>query len=338
MKKIFSQIALAVGVILLMGACGDKTATTVEESETVCKVKVKQVYLQKVDQLYEYTAIVEANAVNNIAPLTGGRIEKIFVEVGDFVQEGQVLVKMEDNNLKQSKTQLDNLELTFKRLDELYKVGGVAKSDWDAAKTQLEVARTAYKNLQDNTQLVSPITGVISMRNYDSGDIYSGNPVLQVQQIVPVKMNINVSEHQFTQVKKGMAASVKMEVYKDEEFAGKVSLVYPTIDGTTHTFPVEVMLQNGNKKVRPGMYSRVTLNYGAIDHVVVPDVAIIKQQGSGDRYVYVCKDNKVYYKKVTLGRRLNDTYEVLSGVEDGDLVVIAGISKLKDGIEVEIVK
>ena len=198
------------------------------------------------------------------------------------MKKGQKLVQMDASNLEQSKAQLDNLELTFSRIDALYKSGGVSKADWDAQKTQLDVARTSYQNLLTNTQLKSPLNGIVTLRNYDSGDIYAGNPILQIQQISPVKMNINVSEAHFPIVKKGMKAQVKLDVYGDDEFTGSVTLVYPTINAQTHTFPVEVSLPNTNGKVRPGMYARVTMNYGVNKNVVVPDNAIVKQQGSGD--------------------------------------------------------
>ena len=192
-------------------------------------------------------------------------------------------MQMDASSLEQSKAQLDNLELTFSRIDALYKSGGVSKADWDAQKTQLDVARTSYQNLLTNTQLKSPLNGIVTLRNYDSGDIYAGNPILQIQQISPVKMNINVSEAHFPIVKKGMKAQVKLDVYGDEEFTGSVTLVYPTINAQTHTFPVEVSLANANGKVRPGMYARVTMNYGMNKNVVVPDNAIGRREGQGWR-------------------------------------------------------
>ena len=336
MKK---TTVILLSFVVLLASCG---RTSKENQQTAAadniKVRVQQVTAQDVEQLYVYTAIVQAEAVNNIAPTIAGRIDQILVEVGDFVKKGQKLVQMDASNLTQAKTQLDNLQVTFNRIDGLYKVGGVSKADWDAQKTALDVAKTSYENLLENTQLLSPLDGVITMRNYDSGDIYTGNPVLQVQQIKPVKMNINVSEKQYTQVKKGQTAKVKIDVFEDEEFTGKVNLIYPTIDSRTHTFPVEVTLPNASQKVRPGMYARVTMNFGTAKHVVVPDVAIVKQQGSGDRYVYVYKDGVVSYNKVEIGRRMDNKYELISGVEDGDLVVITSQSKLNNGMKVEVVE
>ena len=237
----------------------------------------------------------------------------------------------------QTKFQLDNQEIEFKRMDELYKVGGASKSEWDAAKMALDIKETAYRNLLENTALLSPINGVVTARNYDSGDMYSGGePVLVIEQIMPVKLLINVSETYFTQVKKGAPVAVKLDVYGDEPFEGYISLVYPTVDPNTRTFPVEIKLANKDRRVRPGMFARATLNFGTKNNVVVPDLAIVKQSGSGDRYVYVYKDGKVTYNKVELGRRMGAEYELISGVPDNSRVVIAGQTKLVNGMEVEI--
>ena len=322
---------------LLMSCSGNKSEEATETQNEKVKVKVETVSVQDVEQLSEFTATVEANIKNNIAPQTPFRIEKIFAEVGDHVKAGQLLAKMDATSLKQAKIQLDNQEIEFKRIDELYKVGGASKSAWDAQKTSLEVARETYKNLVENTQLLSPISGVVTARNYDSGDMYSGgNPIYTVEEIRPVKLMVNVSESLFTKVKKGHEVDIRLDVYGDEVFKGKVNLVYPTIDPATRTFPVEIKIANSDERVRPGMFARVTMSFGHMDHVVAPDRSIVKQSGAGDRYIYVCKDGMVSYQKVELGRRMGDKYEIISGVEDGDQVVITGQSRLTNGMEVEI--
>lgn len=340
MKKSVQWMALL--AMVLLGACSgakEKENAAQEVVEEKPRVKLANVLARPVDQLQEYTATVEAEVKNNIAPASPVRIDRIAVEVGDRVSKGQKLVSMDAANLKQAKFQLDNQLIEFKRVDELYKVGGVSKSEWDAAKMALDVKQTAYDNLLENTSLLSPISGVVTARNYDNGDMYSGGePVLVVEQITPVKLLINVSEGYFAKVKKGASAKVKVDVYGDEEFEGKISLVYPTIDPATRTFPVEIQLYNRDQRVRPGMFARVTLNFGTQNHVVVPDLAIVKRAGSGDRYVYVYQDGKVSYNKVELGRRMDTEYELLSGVENNAQVVVAGQSKLADGVAVEVEK
>ena len=343
MKKSFQLAAVLVAAML--GACsgGEEKKAETTAAETVIEkptVKLATVTSRDVEQIGEYTATVEAEAKNNIAPTAPGRISQIFVEVGDYVRKGQKLVQMDAANLTQLKLQLDNQETEFKRVDELYKVGGASKAEWDAAKTNLDVRRSAYDNLMENTQLVSPLNGVVTARNFDNGDLYTSTqtPVLVVEQIAPVKLMVNVSEPNFPKVTKGMPVTVKLDVYEGEEFEGKVSLVYPTIDAATHTFPVEITLANANQRVRPGMFARVTMNFGTKNHVVVPDMAIVKRAGSGDRYVYVYSNGKVSYNKVELGRRLGTEYELISGVDDNSQVVVAGQTRLADGVEVEVIQ
>ena len=196
-----------------------------------------------------------------------------------------------------------------------------------------------YKNLLENTELVSPIDGVVTARNYDKGDMYNmGAPLFVVQDITPVKLKINASEKLFTSVKKGMPVDVKLDVYGDDNFKGTVSLVYPTIDAASRTFPVEVKIDNANQKVRPGMFARVTMAYGVANHVVVPDMAVVKLSGSGDRFVYVVEGDKVVYKKVELGRRFESEYEIISGLQSGDAVVVEGHNRLTNGATVEVIK
>ena len=340
--KINLQMMALAALMMTASACGSKSesegAAMATQTEKP-KVKLAKVGVRPVDQVAEYTATVKADVVNKIAPSTPVRIKKILVEVGDQVKKGQKLVEMDDVNSISLKYDLDHMETEFKRIDELYKVGGVSKSDWENMRTNLDKLRRSYANMIENTQLLSPISGVITARNYDNGDLYAGaNPVLVVEQISPVKLVVNVSENNFPKVKKGDKVSVKLDVYGDEEFEGRVDLIYPTIDAATRTFPVEVKVANANQRIRPGMFARVIMNFGTADHVVVPDMAVVKQAGSGDRYVYVYENGKVVFNKVELGRRMDAEYELISGVDNNAQVVVAGQKALLNGMEVEVEK
>lgn len=338
MRKRYQLAALCLTGLLSACSGGSKTQEIKDETP---KVKLASVTTRPVDQVQEYTATVQAYATNHIAPSSPVRIEKIYVEVGDRVGKGQKLVRMDASGLKQLKLQLDNQATEFARIDELYKIGGVSKSEWEASKMTLEMRQTSYKNMLENTALVSPISGVVTARNYDSGDMYGGGtPVVTVEQIMPVKLLINVSESYFTRIAKNSTVSVKFDVYGEEEFEGKVNLLYPTIDPSTRTFVVEIRLDNRDMRVRPGMFARVTLNFGTADHVIIPDKAIIKQAGSGERYVYICQDGVVYRRVVQLGRRMNDEYEIVSGIGHDARVVISGQyqSSIKDSVRVEVVQ
>ena len=332
--KTLSLVALA----LLAFACkSEDKAGTAQQAKV--QVKIAKVTSEDIPQTETYTATVESDVKNNIAPNTPYRIEKIYVDVGDNVRKGQVLVQLDANNLQQLKLQVENQKIEFNRTSQLYQVGGASKTEYDNAKLQLDVLSTQLKQLMQNTQLVAPISGVVTARNYDSGDMYSSmNPILTIEQTNPVKVMVNISEVYYKQVFKGMPVDIQLDAYEGETFYGKVTIVYPTIDQSTHTFPVEVTISNPDQKVRPGMFARATVNFGDKNHVLVPDEALVKQIGAGDRYVYVYKGGKVSYNKVELGKHIGTKYEILSGVNPGDDVVIAGQSRLANGKEVEVVK
>lgn len=336
-SNLFKTLSFAV-VSLALIACGGNQ----EQEETVAekvKVNVKSVFAREIDLLGNFTATVEANATNNISPKSSTRIDKVLVEVGDNVRKGEILAKMDQVNLVQAQLQMKNDSIEFLRANELYEIGGTSKSEWDAKKLKYNISKSNYDNLVENTLLISPIDGIVTARNYDSGDIYSmGQPLYVVEQIKPVKLKVNVSEGLYTKVKKGMLVEVRLDVYPNEVFNGKINLVYPSIDPATRTFPIEVLIDNADQRVRPGMFSRVTVAYGKANHVIVPDVAIVKQTGSGDRYVYIVKNGKVEFKKVELGRRIDSEFEIVSGLESGDLVITGGQNRISNGMEVEVIE
>ena len=341
MKKIFVYSMFAVAAVAMV-SCGSKQSETqIEEVEALPKVEVQSVASRMVSQEAVFTGTVEADVVNNIAPQQPLRIKEIKVDVGDRVKKGQLLVTLDNSSLVQAKAQLDNAKTEYERTNELYEFGGASKSEWDARRMQYEMLQTAYNNLVENTTLISPISGVVTARNYDKGDMYSGaQPVLVIAQIKPVKIMINVSEPFFAKVKKGMQVFVTLDAYGEEVFKGKVSRVYPVINQATHTFQVEVTLPNSNERVRPGMFARVTLPYGKVKNVVIPDQAVQKLLGSGDRFVYIYNpaDSTVRYSKVELGRRMDAEFEVLSGVKNGEVVVTKGHMGITNGSKVEVVK
>ena len=336
MKKEHLIGMLAACSALLFVACsGEKENTEQAEEETVQLVKVARVTEQAVPQVVSYTATIEPYKRNLISSSLPNRIKKIYVEVGDHVKAGQKLVDLDRANLAQQKLQLDNLELEYNRVKELFAVGGASQQQVDQMRTQYETAKTSYENLDENTVLVSPTNGVVTARNYDNGDLATG-AILTVMQIQPVKVEVNISESDFTKVKLGMPVDVNVEVYGDEVFKGKVSLIHPTIDPATRTFVTEINIPNGDNRIRPGMFARVNIDFGNVNRVVVPDQAVVKRSGSGDRFVYVYKDGKVSFNQVQLGRHIDDTYELISGVESGSMVVTAGHTRLKNGDSVKI--
>ena len=337
MKTIFRSAIIASAAVLAV-ACGTKSTKNdvAPVAEVVPTVSVVEVSARMVPQTAVYTSTVQAYVKNNIAPQMAGRIIKINAEIGDFVKKGQVLAEIDKASLQQAQLQLLNQEVELERLRTLYEAGAVSKSDFDSIELAYNVTKTQVENLLENTVLCSPIDGVVTARNYDVGDMYAmSSPIYTVEQIKPVKLLVAVSESDYTKVKKGDSVEVKADALPELTFYGKIEKIYPTVDAATRTFNVEVLVPNNYSSLRPGMFTRVTVDFGSNNNVVIPDVAVVKQQGSGERFVYVLNaDGTVTYKKVELGRRMGAEYEVLSGLEDGDKIVTGGQIRLKDGVKV----
>ena len=330
------------GTLAMVAGCGNgnSSSTTAEQQtaqERIASVSVMAVTAKDVPQEDVYTSTVEAYATNNIAPQSPSRIQKIYVEVGDFVRAGQIVAKMDDVSLNQTRLSMTNDSLEYHRLKGLYEEGGVSKSDLDAMELKYNVTRSQYENILENTILRSPISGVISARNYDRGDMYTGNPIYVVEQITPVKLLVGISEADYTKVKKNDSVEITVDAIPGRTFAGRISRIYPTIDPSTHTFTSEIQVANADHALRPGMYARVKVLFGVNHSVTVPDNCIVKQQGSAIRSVYVLQeDNTVSERVVTLGRHFEEEYEILSGLGEGETIVVKGQASLKDGEKVNV--
>ncbi|MDD2287278.1 MAG: efflux RND transporter periplasmic adaptor subunit [Bacteroidales bacterium] len=335
MKKSFYLVIIAG---LIMASCSKKQedkAVKPEDTETIA-VKVEKASIQEVEQIYEFSSTVDAAVKNYISSAGGTRIEKIHVEVGDRVTKGQKLVTMENTNLATAKVQLMNSKNDVDRMEALYLSGGISKQQLDQIKTQYDVAKRNIDNLESNIHLVSPISGIVTMRNFDNGDVSATQPILQVMQITPVKLKFSMNEKFYNRVKIGMKVSAKVDIFGDDRFEGRVNLIAPIIDPNTRSFGLEASFTNSNQKLRPGMFARVEINLGKNMSVVIPDRAVIKQNGTNDKYVFIEKDGVVDYRKIELGRRLGDTYEIISGIEEGENIVIEGYTKLVSGSKVKV--
>lgn len=336
MKKTIYAIA-----ILAAAACGgnqNKQAGPAAPQAVTPNVEVTEAVSRDVPQENTYASTVQAWAVNNIQPQSGSRIRKINVEVGDYVQKGQVLAEMDRLQLDQMELQVQNDEIEYKRLKGLLEEGGVSQSDFETAELGYKVRRTNLANLRENTILRSPITGFVSARNFDQGDMFSmSQPLFTVQQVVPVKLLVGISEADYSKVKKGDEVNLTVDALPGKSFSGRIERLYPTIDAATHTFKAEVKVPNADKVLRPGMYARVTVNFGTRRSIIVPDQALVKQEGTGTRFIYVLNaDNTVSYVPVTIGRHMGKEYEITGGLEEGQTIVVKGQAALKDGVKVNV--
>ena len=349
--KISRNIALATAMVafVLTSCGGGKTAAKeaagapIAQSEVLAKVApVERI---EVAEKVDFTTTLLPYKKSFITPQMALRIDEIRVQVGDHVKGGEIVATLDKNQYNQTAAQLKNAEQNLARMRSVYEAGGVSKSQIDELETSVTVMRETIANLERNIELRSPFDGVITGRYNEPGDLFAmagnadgGIGVLQVMQINKLKAVVALSEKYYPLVYKGMKVKVTADVYPDKVFEGTVEIVYPSINAATHTFNVEVVVPNGKEILRPGMFARTEFNMGNRMSLTVPDVAVQKQMGVNDRYVYVVKDGVAERRVVTLGRQVGTRVEILSGVEAGESVAVTSLSKIKNGTAVKVVE
>jgi membrane fusion protein, multidrug efflux system len=348
--KTFSAILFST---LVLAGCGSKTnkdattstATSPGEEKAVIPVKVAPISKTKIARTIDYTSTVLPFEEVNVAPSMPGRIDKIYVEVGDKINGGDDLFLMDRTQLLLQKVQLGSLAKDLARLDTLLRSGSAKQQQYDQLKTQYDVTKTNVDFMEQNTLLKAPFAGVVTGKYFENGEMYSGTPTTQtgrsavvtVMQVDPLKINVSVSEQYYPLIKNGMKAEVIADVYKNEKFTGTVYNIYPTINAATRSFIVELSLPNRNNLLKPGMYVRVSMDLGEVETFVVSANTVLVQEGTNIRYIFLNKNGVAQRLDVTLGKRFDDFLEIISDkITAGDMIVTEGQSRLISGDKIEI--
>ncbi|MBI9054626.1 MAG: efflux RND transporter periplasmic adaptor subunit [Bacteroidales bacterium] len=354
MKTLKIQIPLIAILLASVVSSCTKTEANNKESQVIAdqqkKVPVKVMKISKkiIDRKIDYTANLKAFEEVHYAPAAQGHIKSISVEVGSRVSKGDLLAMMDNTQLETALLQLENAESNYRRLDTLYHLNSISEQQYESAKNGYELAKANVNFMSENTKLTSPINGIITAKYFEGGELFSGVPntevgkaaIVTIMQINPLKAVIDISEKYYPVVKKGMKADITSDIYKKRVFAAEVFRVSPIINSNSRTFEVELVVENKNEILRPGMFSRVSLSIDKVEAIVVPAITILKQNGTNNRYIYVVDKNGEARKiDIEIVNRFNENVEIYSNeLNEGDLVVVAGQEKLANGIEVEISK
>ncbi len=354
MKQILIVPVLFMIVLIVTGCSsepekGKETGTMSPDSiaeKKVEMVRIMKLEKQVIGRTIEQTSTLIPFEEIHLAPSSPGRVEKIYVEIGSKVSKGDVLVQMDRTQLYQAMVQLNTVETDFKRLDTLNKVGSISKQQYDQVKAQYEIALSNVEFLKGNTRLIAPFDGIISGKYFEDGELYSGTPntiagkaaIVSIVQMNPLKAIVSVSENYFPMFTTGMTAQVESDIYPGKIFPGKVFRIHPTIDAATRSFEVEMKVSNPGEKLRPGMFCRVSVEISEVQALVVPAVAILKLQGSNERYVFLEENGKARRITVTLGKRYDDQVEIIAhDIMEGEHLIVSGQSRLLDGVNVKVV-
>ncbi len=347
------KILMLVPFVAFIVACQPKEGNGTDAANVVsadsAAIPVSVIPLVKTDiaLTIDYSATVQAYEEVNMAPSMPGRIEKIFVEVGDRVKKGDNLFQMDRTQLLQTKLQFQGLAKDLARLDTLLLTGSVRQQQYDQMKLQYDVTKSNMEYMEENTLLEAPFNGIVTGKYFENGEMYSGAPttmtgksaVVTVMQVSPLKVIVSISEQYYPQVRKGMKATVTSDIYPSSKFEGKVTLVHPTVNAMTRSFNVEIEINNDKEILKPGMYVKVSMLIGEINTFVVPANTVMVQEGTNNRYIFIAENGKARRIKVIMGKRFDEKLEIRSEeLTEGVNLVIEGQAKLSDGVSVKVIK
>lgn len=338
-KNLISTLGVLSLALAVTGCGGGGKRAAAENENNRVAVKVAKAAAGIVAQEEVFTANIEPWQKNYIIPaLQGARIDRILVSVGDKVRKGQLVAEMDPMQYNTARVQFETAAADYERVKAVYEAGGVSEQQLRQAETQYLVYKETVENLARNVKLYSPIDGTVSRRDGEEGNLFTSTPILEIMQMDKLKVSVNISEQFYTSVSVGTPVSISLEIYPGELFDGKVCLIYPAIDAATRTFMVEIEIPNANRKLRPGMFARCVINMGDREGVLIPDIAVQRQIGTSERFVYVISNGTAERRFVTLGRIVGGQYDVISGLSAGELVATTSFTRLDNGTETEIVE
>ena len=332
MKKILFYSLAALTLV----ACGSETTT--EEQERVEQVRTTVLQPREIEREISVSTNLQGYLTLNVAPSLTGKIEHIFCEVGDHVAAGQDLVYMDQTQYKTTKISLTNLETEKNRVEMLLKTGSATQQQFDQLEAQYNSTKEQLDFLRTNTYFKAPFAGVIAAKNYEDGELYSGQPIMVLTQIDKLKALVAIPENYFPRFKAGMKLTLTSEIYPDQVFPATVEVVYPTIDAASHTFQVKIVIPNGKNLLRPGMYVTTTIGLGKANTIVAPYQAVEKLVGANDRYIFLNENGRAKRVSVELGQRFDQEIELISPeIVPGVEMVTTGQHKLVDGVKLNVV-
>ena len=351
-------IGLALAAGLVLAACGkangDSAGKDAKDEVPAVPVEVASTKRAEMAAIYTGTAPIESERKAYVMPKVKGEIRAVLADEGQRVREGQTLARLDGDQLRLEvalyEATMRKLERDYARNTELQAKGLISAVSIDNLKYELEAAKANWElaRLQlSYTEIRSPIAGTVTQRldvvkvgntvTPVGGVIESADSSLfVVEDLESLMLRVNVPERELAKLSVGQPAELSFDAVPGRSFAGKIALISPYIDAQTATFPVRIRVTDTGGLLRPGMFARVAIVYERKpDALQIPRTALL--DGDGPPKVFVVQDGKAAERTVELGLSNGAMIEVVSGLKDGDQVVVVGHGAVKPGAAVRIV-
>lgn len=341
---LLATVALMLGCQASAGGVEKKKASEAEVVEQPSPVVVGAVERGAITATISAASTIEAERQVNINAESTGRLVDLSVEEGDTVKSGQVLARIrfdaQASSLVRANTSLAKAQTDFERVEQLYNEKVLGYEEYQKARNAVDIAELDQRDRareMKNTKVTAPFSGTITQRLVtEGGFVSSGAQLLQVTDFDTLVARVFVPEKELDRIRVGQEALVIGKAAKGRKGAGKVERISPIVDAGTGTVKMTIALPPelaGSQGFLPGMYAEVTLTVDhRVDVALVPKGAIIRDEEQ--TFVFVPEGDKVRRVRVELGLQDAERVEIVSGVEAGDAVIVAGHTGLKDGAKI----
>lgn len=338
---------LVLAGFFLLSACGAGKGSAEEEEEEETPpvpVEVSQPVRGDIYAVYSGTAPIEAFAEADVIAKVDGEIRELLVEEGDEVTKDQVLARLDGDRLRlelnESQARLRKLQRDFERNQELKEKGLISEGDFEKIQYDLEALQASYNlaSLElDYTQIRAPIDGVVSERYVRLGNtINVGEPLFRVTSLDPLVTYLHVPEREYRQLSPGQPVAIDIDALAGQRTIAEVTRVSPIVDPETGTFKVTVEIRDEERRIKPGMFARLSIVYDRHANALqVPRSAIVED--AGESSVFVVEDNIAIRKFVETGFSEKGMIEITSGLDDNDDVITVGQVGLKADASVTVI-
>jgi len=337
-KRSLSLICAAALVVTLFAGCNrkkeDEAAVPAEVEKIVLPVRGAVAVKRDIMQTLNFSGNIDAFRRAAIAPaVMGSRVLNIHAEEGQAVKEGQLLVRLEDFQLRQSEAQLKQLEADYKRMEALYSRGSVTPQQYEQMKSGYSAAQAGYELLKNSVELRAPFAGTVIGKYVNEGEVYTGAPgvdgisgVLAIAQLGRMKIEVMVPEQNFVLLRSGQVANVRVDAFPDTIFEGRIFTVNPALNRMSRTSRVAIEIRNDKQFLKPGMFAKVEIVTNSMKNVLaVPATAIVMRDGQA--HVFTVENNTAPFVTtptlvaVRTGLVTDKDAQILEGINEGTVVL-----------------
>ncbi len=340
---------IGIAILVSLQACKSKSEEiTTDQINTTESVKIVHAFKGKYLPTLEYTGTFYAYQEANLGTALPGRVEKIYFPKGTYVEQGELLVELSQELLTQAIIENMAIKTDFGRIERLREKGSVTIQDYDHLKAKLDASNEKVKLLKTNTEIRAPFSGVIAGYLVQEGENYLFSPnlkagysmtsgIVRLMQTNRLILKIDVNEKDLPQIKKGLKVSITSDVYPDIVFEGKVILMEPSLNVLTHSATTEILVENGNHLLKPGMFGHASVKLKERKEMFISQEAVLRHAGTGINFIYYVENGKVLQKEIKI-RAYVGTNIIVDPIEDNLQIISSGKNKVQVGTLVKIVK